>query len=157
MGVSKKLKMAMIDKDIKQKTLAESLGYTNLNSLYNALNRDSMTFTTAEKWADAIGCDIVLRDRTSGKIYGQPLKSEYRSDRIGRLLPSFCVSTPLLENAFAFWGRSLHLHPTCVSTPPLLCRCTAPFADIPQVTFDCVHTALLLQIDRHFLADLPHL
>lgn len=70
MGVSKKLKMAMIDKDIKQKDMADLLGYTNINSVYNALNRDSMTFEIAERWADALGCDIVLRDRETGKIYG---------------------------------------------------------------------------------------
>lgn len=70
MGVSKKIKMALIDKGIKQKELAESLGYKSINSIYNALNRDSMTFEVAERWADVIGCDIVLRDRETGKIYG---------------------------------------------------------------------------------------
>ena len=70
MGVSKKIKMALIDKGIKQKELADTLGYQSINSIYNALNRDSMTFEMAERWADAIGCDIVLRDRKTNKIYG---------------------------------------------------------------------------------------
>ena len=69
MGISKKLKMVMLDKGIRQKNMAEVLGYTNINSLYNVLNRDSMTFETAEKWADALGCEIVLKDRKTGKIY----------------------------------------------------------------------------------------
>lgn len=70
MGVSKKIKMALIDKGIRQKELADTLGYQSINSIYNALNRDSMTFEMAERWADAIGCDIVLRDRETNKIYG---------------------------------------------------------------------------------------
>lgn len=69
MGASKKLKMAMIDKDIKQKQMADLLGYKSINSIYNALNRDTMTYETVEKWANAIGCDIVLKDRATGKIY----------------------------------------------------------------------------------------
>lgn len=69
MGASKKLKMVMIDKDIKQKDMAEVLGYTNINSLYNVLNRDSMSFEAVERWANALGCDVVLKDRETGKIY----------------------------------------------------------------------------------------
>lgn len=70
MGISKKLKMVMLDKGIRQKEMADVLGYTNINSLYNALNRDAMTFENAEKWAEALDCEIVLRDKASGKIYG---------------------------------------------------------------------------------------
>lgn len=69
MGASKKIKKALIDKGIKQKELAEVLGYKSINSLYNMLNRDNMTFENAERWANAIGCDVVLRDRETGKIY----------------------------------------------------------------------------------------
>ena len=69
MGASKKLKVAMLDKGIKQKEMADMLGYASINSIYNALNRDTMTYAVVERWADAIGCDVVLRDRESGKIY----------------------------------------------------------------------------------------
>lgn len=70
MGVSKKIKMALIDKDIQQKELAERLGYKGKNTIYNMLKRDNMTYATVEQWADAIGCDVVLQDRLTKKIYG---------------------------------------------------------------------------------------
>ena len=69
MGASKKIKIALVDKGIKQSELARMLGYKSINSVYNMLGRDNMTFATVEEWADAIGCDVVLRDRTTGKIY----------------------------------------------------------------------------------------
>lgn len=69
MGASKKIRMALLDKDIQQKELAERLGYEGKNTIYNMMKRDNMTYAVVEKWADAIGCDVVLRDRASGKIY----------------------------------------------------------------------------------------
>lgn len=69
MGISKKFKIALLDKDIQQKELAERLGYKGKNTVYNMLKRDNMTIATAEQWADLIGCDVVLRDRATGKIY----------------------------------------------------------------------------------------
>lgn len=70
MGISKKFKMALLDKDIQQKELAMRLGYKGKNTIYNMMKRDSMTLATIEQWADAIGCEVVLRDKASGKIYG---------------------------------------------------------------------------------------
>lgn len=69
MGASKKIKIALYDKGIKQMDFAKFLGYKSINSFYNMLNRDNMTYAVVEKWADALGCDVVLRDRESGKIY----------------------------------------------------------------------------------------
>lgn len=69
MGASKKIKKVLIDKDIKQKELAERLGYKGRTSIYNMLAKDNLTFENVERWADAIGCDVVLRDRETGKIY----------------------------------------------------------------------------------------
>lgn len=69
MGASKKIKMALLDKGIHQNELAQRLGYKGINSIYNMLSRDNMTYAVVERWADAIGCDVVLRDRVSGKIY----------------------------------------------------------------------------------------
>ena len=69
MGVSKKIKMALIDKEVSQKELAERLGYKGKNTIYNMLKRDNMTYATVEQWADAIGCDVVLQDRLTKKIY----------------------------------------------------------------------------------------
>ena len=69
MGASKKIKMALLDKGIQQKELARRLGYEGKNTIYNMMKRDNMTFAVVEKWADILGCDVVLRDRESGKIY----------------------------------------------------------------------------------------
>lgn len=69
MSISKKFKMALLDKEIQQKELAERLGYTGKNTIYNMMKRDNMTYSVVEKWADAIDCDVVLKDRATGKIY----------------------------------------------------------------------------------------
>ena len=69
MGASKKIKLALLAKGIKQKELSELLGYNGENTVYNMLARDNMTYETVERWADAIGCEVVLRDRATGKIY----------------------------------------------------------------------------------------
>ena len=69
MGVSKKIKMVLLDKEIQQKELAERLGYEGKNTIYNMLKRDNMTYATVEKWADLLDCDVVLKDRKTGKIY----------------------------------------------------------------------------------------
>ena len=68
MGASKKLKMLMVDKEITQKELAEMLGKT-LNNVRNTLYKDNFRMETLEAWADALGCDVVLRDRKTGKLY----------------------------------------------------------------------------------------
>ena len=69
MGASKKIKMILLDKDIQQKELAEQLGYRGKNTIYNLLKRDNLSFKTVERWADILGCDVVIRDRVTGKIY----------------------------------------------------------------------------------------
>lgn len=69
MSISKKFKMALLDKDIQQKELAKRLGYTGKNSVYNMMKKGNMTYSVLEKWADAIGCEVVLRDKETGKIY----------------------------------------------------------------------------------------
>lgn len=69
MGASKKIKKALIDKGITRKQLAELLGYRGTTTIYNMLARDNMTFENIERWADVIGCDVVLRDRETGRIY----------------------------------------------------------------------------------------
>lgn len=68
MGATKHIKMAMTDKDIKPRQLADRLGMIP-QTLYNKLSRDSMTFTDAEAIADMLDCDIVLIDRKTGKRY----------------------------------------------------------------------------------------
>lgn len=85
MGAAKQLRMIMLDKDIKTKEFAEM--YQNVprqvdrdgkgskkvsktpNVVYNMLNRDNMTFATVEIMADILGCDIIFKDRETGKEY----------------------------------------------------------------------------------------
>lgn len=69
MGVAKRIKMILLDKGVSQKELSNRLGYEGKNTIYNLLGRDNPTFATVEKWADVLGCDVVFRDRKTGKIY----------------------------------------------------------------------------------------
>lgn len=68
MGLSKNIKMAMLDKEITSSELAGRLGIQR-NSVSVALSRDTFTVQIAENYANKIDCDIVLRDRKTGKIY----------------------------------------------------------------------------------------
>ena len=68
MGASKKLKMALLDKGMKQADLAERTG-KQLQAMRNMFYRDNMTYANVEQFADALGCDVVLRDRKTGKLY----------------------------------------------------------------------------------------
>ncbi len=67
-GIAKPLKKAMIDKEIKQKEIADILGISK-QTLYNSLSNDNLTFRRAAAIANILGCDIVLMDRKTGKIY----------------------------------------------------------------------------------------
>ena len=67
-GIAKPLKKAMIDKEIKQKEIADILGVSK-QTLYNSLSNDNLTFRRAAAIADILNCDIVLIDRETGKIY----------------------------------------------------------------------------------------
>lgn len=85
MGATKQLKMIMLDKGIKTREFAEM--YQSIPSLvnregkgkektakapnvvYNMLRRDNMTFATVEVMADILGCDIIFKDRETGKEY----------------------------------------------------------------------------------------
>lgn len=68
MGAAKNIKAAMLYKDIKQKEFAASLG-RDPQTFYNMLSRDVFRWSEAEKIADALGCDIVFRDRVTGQLY----------------------------------------------------------------------------------------
>lgn len=68
MGLSKNFRMCMLDKDIKQTQLAEQMD-KDLQQVYNAFYRDLFITKNGERFADALNCDIVLRDRNTGKIY----------------------------------------------------------------------------------------
>lgn len=81
-GASKKLRMVMLDKEIRSTDFAEaylsrpsrigSKGERKSKTPYTVLNmlsRDNMTYATVKEMADILGCDIVLMDRETGKIY----------------------------------------------------------------------------------------
>lgn len=68
MGASRKIKTVAMAKGIKTKDLAEAYGDLT-QTFYNKLHRDTMKYDEVEKIADALGCDVVFRDRETGKIY----------------------------------------------------------------------------------------
>lgn len=68
MGMTKNIKMAMLDMGVKPKELSERMGIKTEN-LYNIFSKDSMTIKRAELFAEALGCEIVLRNKETGKIY----------------------------------------------------------------------------------------
>ena len=71
---SSKLKAIMKDKKVTTKRLAEMLGL-GTSTLYNTFSNDGMedrsgmTFENAVRLADALGCDIIFKDRETGKEY----------------------------------------------------------------------------------------
>lgn len=68
MGAAVHIKTAMVYKNVKSGYLAEKTGKTPGN-FYNFLSRDTMRFAEVEAIADALGCDVVLRDRETGQIF----------------------------------------------------------------------------------------
>lgn len=69
MGASKHIKIAMTDKNIKPGAVAAVLGYDDKQVFYNKISRDTMKFDDVEKIADVLGCDVVLIDRITKKVY----------------------------------------------------------------------------------------
>lgn len=68
MGVAEHLKKALKAKKMKIRDLAEMTD-TPEQTLYNAMHRNSMPFKTVEIYADALGCDIIFRNRETGEEY----------------------------------------------------------------------------------------
>lgn len=68
MSITKKLKKAMVDKGVTQIVLAERTGRA-VQTVRHTMSHGTMNTATFESYADAIGCDVVLRDRETGKIY----------------------------------------------------------------------------------------
>lgn len=66
--ISKKIKMAMMDKGITASELSGELQIAR-QSLYNSLHRGNFTSSNLEKIAAVLDCDLVLQDRKTGKIY----------------------------------------------------------------------------------------
>lgn len=68
MDAQKALKAVMKHKRITQHKLAETLGKP-YNTVRNTLYGSNMKIETLTEMADALGCDVVLRDRKTGKLY----------------------------------------------------------------------------------------
>ena len=74
MRATRRIKMIMADKAINIKELAEKTG-KGAPALYQTFYNDEkskgsgMSFEKVAELADALGCDIVFRDRETGKIY----------------------------------------------------------------------------------------
>ena len=75
MGASKKIKKILVDKGMTQVELAKAIGERDnkppkdVQQIRNALSRDTFTYAILEHWLDILGCDIVFRDRETGKLY----------------------------------------------------------------------------------------
>ena len=61
------IKSAMKQQKIKSGMLAELLGMQR-QAFYNKLNRGTMSANFFIEIADALGCDVVFRDRETGEI-----------------------------------------------------------------------------------------
>lgn len=68
MGASKKIKKVLIDKGLTQVDLA-SMADKGVQTLRSQLYRDNLTYASVEHLCNVLDCDIVFRDRTTGKIY----------------------------------------------------------------------------------------
>lgn len=74
MTVSAILKQIMKDKKLKAQDVADEMEISR-QTLYNTFNndrrseRDGMTYENVVRYANALGCDVIIRDRTTGKEY----------------------------------------------------------------------------------------
>lgn len=68
MGAAKSLRMAMIDKEVSVVKLAAMTGKAK-QTVYNALAADNFKYDNLSMYAEALDCDVVLRDRKTGKTY----------------------------------------------------------------------------------------
>lgn len=67
MGIAKLIKKALIDEDMTQGQFAELMG-KDPQQVRNALYRDSFLYGIAEEWVNALGYEIVIRNKRTGKI-----------------------------------------------------------------------------------------
>lgn len=68
MGLSKNIKMVMLDKDIKISELANRLDI-DAKVLSVKLSRDNLSGKSIIDIANALECDVKFVDRSSGKVY----------------------------------------------------------------------------------------
>lgn len=68
MGLSKNIKMVMLDKDVKISELANRLNM-DTKVLSVKLSRDNLSGKSIIDIANALECDVKFVDRSSGKVY----------------------------------------------------------------------------------------
>nr|DAD63892.1 MAG TPA: SOS-response transcriptional repressor [Caudoviricetes sp.] len=68
MGLSKNIKIALLEKNLKVSDLADKIGLDS-NVLSVKLSRDSLSSKSLDTIADALDCDVKLVDRKTGKIF----------------------------------------------------------------------------------------
>ena len=68
MGASKKIRRVLFEKELTQVELAKLAG-KDVQALRNQLYRDNFTYASVEHLCDALGVEIVFRDKESGKLY----------------------------------------------------------------------------------------
>ena len=62
------IQVVMLEKNIKISDLAEKINMKP-QPLSNKLYRDTMSYSDVEKIADALGCDVKIVDRETGKTF----------------------------------------------------------------------------------------
>ena len=67
MSVSRLIRKALVDEKMTQAELASLLD-KDPQQVRNTLYRDSFKFANAEAWFDALGYEIVIRNKKTGKI-----------------------------------------------------------------------------------------
>lgn len=68
MGAAEHIKAIAKDKKIIMGWIGERMGMTP-HSFHKKMNRNTMTFTDAEKIAEILGCEIIFKDKETGKEY----------------------------------------------------------------------------------------
>ena len=68
MGLSKNIKMVMLDKDVKISELANRLNM-DAKVLSVKLSRNNLSGNSIGDIANALDCDVKFVDRSSGKVY----------------------------------------------------------------------------------------
>ena len=67
MSISRLIRKALVDEHMTQNELAALLG-KDPQQVRNTLYRDSFNSSTAEAWFNALGYEIVIRNKKTGKI-----------------------------------------------------------------------------------------
>ncbi len=68
MGAAKTIKKILIDKDKTITALAEEMGKPR-QTVANTFSADNLRVATLMEYANALGCEIILKDTETGREY----------------------------------------------------------------------------------------